>query len=57
MTDAKIGDNVVIEKAIVGNGAIIRKDCKISLGDEIAIIAAKEDVKMGTVMEESNKAV
>lgn len=57
MTDAKIGDNVVIERAIVGNGAIVGKDCKISLGDEIAIIAAKEEVKMGTVMEESNKAV
>lgn len=56
MTDAKIGDNVVIEKAIVGNGAIVRKDCKISLGDEIAIIAAKEEVKMGTVIE-NNKAV
>lgn len=57
MNDAKIGDNVVIEKAIVGSGAIVRKDCKISLGDEIAIIAAKEEVKMGTVIEESNKAV
>ena len=56
MTDAKIGDNVVIEKAIVGNGAIIRKDCKISLGDESAIIAAKDEVKMGTVIEK-NKAV
>ncbi|NRT78734.1 glucose-1-phosphate adenylyltransferase [Clostridium beijerinckii] len=56
MTDAKIGDNVVIEKAIVGSGAIVRKDCKISLGDEIAIIAAKEEVKMGTVIE-NNKAV
>lgn len=56
MTDAKIGDNVVIEKAIVGNGAIVRKDCKISLGDEIAIIGAKEEVKMGTVIENS-KAV
>ncbi|MDR3594272.1 glucose-1-phosphate adenylyltransferase [Clostridium sp.] len=56
MTDAKIGDNVVIEKAIVGTGAIVRKDCKISLGDEIAIIAAKEEVKMGTVIE-NNKAV
>ena len=57
MNDAKIGDNVVIEKSIVGSGAIVRKDCKISLGDEIAIIAAKEEVKMGTVIEESNKAV
>lgn len=56
MTDAKIGENVVIEKAIVGSGAIVRKDCKISLGDEIAIIAAKEEVKMGTVIE-NNKAV
>jgi len=56
MTDAKIGDNVVIEKAIVGSGAVVRKDCKISLGDEIAIIAAKEEVKMGTVIE-NNKAV
>lgn len=56
MTDAKIGDNVVIEKAIVGSGAIVRKDCKISLGDEIAIIGAKEEVKMGTVIENS-KAV
>ena len=56
MTDAKIGDNVVIEKAIVGSGAIVRKDCKISLGDEIAIIAAKDEVKMGTVIEK-NKAV
>lgn len=56
MTDAKIGDNVVIEKAIVGNGAVVRKDCKISLGDEIAIIGAKEEVKMGTVIENS-KAV
>ncbi len=56
MTDAKIGDNVVIEKAIVGNGAIIRKDCRISSGDDIAIIAAKEEVKMGTVIEK-NKAV
>ena len=56
MTDAKIGDNVVIEKAIVGSGAIVRKDCKIALDDEIAIIGAKEEVKMGTVIE-NNKAV
>ncbi|WP_244834002.1 glucose-1-phosphate adenylyltransferase [Clostridium sp. BJN0001] len=51
MTDAKIGDNVVIEKAIIGNNAVIRKDCKISLESEIAIVASKEEVKMGTVRE------
>ena len=56
MTNAKIGDNVVIEKAIVGSNAIIRKDCRIGLGDEIAIIAAKDEVKMGTIIEK-NKAV
>ncbi len=31
MTNDKIGDNVIIEKAIVENGAIVRKNCKISL--------------------------
>ncbi|WP_294354368.1 glucose-1-phosphate adenylyltransferase [uncultured Clostridium sp.] len=56
MTNAKIGDNVVIEKAIVGSNAIIRKDCRIGLGDDIAIIAAKDEVKMGTIIEK-NKAV
>ncbi|MBD7913450.1 MULTISPECIES: glucose-1-phosphate adenylyltransferase [Clostridium] len=56
MTNAKIGDNVIIEKAIVGSNAIVRKDCRIGLEDDIAIIAAKEEVKMGTIIE-SNKAV
>lgn len=51
MTNAKIGDNVIIEKAIVGSNAIIRKDCKIGLDGEIAIVAAKEEVKMGTIIE------
>ena len=56
MTNAKIGDNVVIEKAIVGSNAIIRKDCKIDLSGEIAVVASKEEVKMGTIIE-NNKAV
>ena len=51
MTNAKIGDNVIIEKAIVGSNAIIRKDCRIGLDNEIAIVAAKEEVKMGTIIE------
>ncbi|MBW6411922.1 glucose-1-phosphate adenylyltransferase [Clostridium weizhouense] len=53
MNNAKIGDNVVIEKAIIGNNAVIRKDCRIGLGDEIAIVAAKEEIKMGTIIEKS----
>ncbi|PRR84258.1 glucose-1-phosphate adenylyltransferase [Clostridium vincentii] len=52
MTNAKIGDNVIIEKAIIGSNAIIRKDCKIGLDNEIAIVAAKEEVKMGTIIED-----
>ena len=54
--DVWIGDNVVIEKAIVGSNAIIRKDCKIDLDGEIAVVASKEEVKMGTVIQ-NNKAV
>ncbi|AOR24712.1 glucose-1-phosphate adenylyltransferase [Clostridium taeniosporum] len=56
MTNAKIGDNVVIEKAIIGSDAVIRKDCVIGTGDEIEIVAAKEEVKMGSIMKNS-KAV
>ncbi|NFA44420.1 glucose-1-phosphate adenylyltransferase [Clostridium botulinum] len=56
MTNAKIGDNVIIEKAIIGNDAVIRKDCVIGTGDEIEIVAAKEEVKMGSIMKNS-KAV
>lgn len=51
MSDAKIGDNVVVEKAIIGSDAIIRRDCRIGNGDNIAVIAAKEDVKSGTVLD------
>ena len=51
MTDAKIGDNVVIEKAIIGTEAKIRRGCKIGNGKNIAVIASKEDVRSGTVIE------
>lgn len=51
MPNAKIGDNIVIEKSIIGTGAIIRKECRIGNGENIAVIASKEDVKCGTVVE------
>ena len=38
MTDAKIGDNVVINKAIIGGEAKIRKGCKIGNGEKISFI-------------------
>ena len=44
------GDNVVINKAIIGGEAKIRKDCKIGDGEKISVIASKEDVKSGSVI-------
>ena len=51
MSDTKIEDNVVINKAIVGSNAIIRSGCKIGDGKKIAVIASKEELKNGTTLE------
>ena len=51
MTGAKIGENVTIEKAIIGSESIVRRDCKVGNGNSIAVIASKEEVKSGTVLE------
>lgn len=51
MPDTKIGNNVTIEKAIIGSNAIIRKECVIGDGNKIAVIAAKEDLSSGTTLE------
>ena len=51
MSDVKIGDNVVIEKAIIGSEAKIRRDCRIGNGNKISVIASKEDVKSGSIVE------
>ena len=45
MPNAFIEDNVIIEKAIVGSDAIVRSGCTIGDGNEIAVIAANEEVK------------
>ena len=46
-----IGKNTVINKAIIGGEAKIRKDCKIGNGEKISVIASKEDIKSGSVIE------
>ena len=51
MPNAFIGDNVIIEKAIIGSDAIIRKGCRIGDGNEIAVIASNEEVKSGSLVE------
>lgn len=50
MSNAKIGKNVIIEKAMIGEGAIIEDDCKISSEDEsISIVSEFEVVSMELV--------
>lgn len=44
MSNAKIGKNVIIEKAIIGEGAVIEDDCKISSGDDSISIVSEFDV-------------
>jgi glucose-1-phosphate adenylyltransferase len=51
MPDAKIEDDVIINKAIVGSNAIIRRGCKIGDGNKIAVIASREELKSGTTLE------
>ena len=51
MTNARIGDNVVINKAIIGSDVVVRKESKIGNGDNIAVVASKEEVKSGSYVE------
>lgn len=44
MSNAKIGKNVIVEKAIIGEGAVIEDDCKISSGDDSISIVSEFDV-------------
>lgn len=50
MSNVKIGKNVIIEKAMIGEGAIIEDDCNISSGDgSISIVSQFEVVAMELV--------
>ena len=51
MPDARIGDNVTIDKAIIGSRAVIRKESRIGNGETVTVVADKEEVKSGTVIE------
>lgn len=44
MPNVEIGDNVRIEKAIIGSGAVIDYDCVVGDGKDIAVVAAKQYV-------------
>lgn len=49
MPNARIEDNVVIEKAIVGADAVIGKECRVGNGDNIAVVAANENLETKVV--------
>lgn len=44
MPNTIIEDEVIVNKAIVGSGALIRKNTKVGDGDSISVIAHKQDV-------------
>jgi glucose-1-phosphate adenylyltransferase len=48
MPNVIIGDNVIIEKAIIASCAIIENESKIGDGEEIAVIAEREEVAAGS---------
>ena len=45
MPNVKIGDNVVIEKAIIASDAQVLDDAKVGNGEDIAVIAERKVVK------------
>ena len=51
MANTKIGDNVVIEKAIIGGDVIIRKNSKIGNGKDIILVGEREEIKANSIVE------
>jgi glucose-1-phosphate adenylyltransferase len=48
MPNVKIGDNVVIDKAIVASNAVIEKEARVGDGEEIAVVAEREEIAAGS---------
>ncbi|MGL4572028.1 MAG: glucose-1-phosphate adenylyltransferase [Clostridium sp.] len=48
MTNSYIDDDVVINKAIIGSEVIVNKESRIGNGEEIAVVASKEEIKPGS---------
>ena len=51
MPDSKIGDNVIINKAIVGSNVVVRRDCIIGDGKQVTVIGGNQDVKAGSIID------
>jgi len=48
MPNVIIGDNVIIEKAIIASNAIIEREARVGDGEEIAVVAEREEVAAGS---------
>ncbi|MDP4088894.1 MAG: glucose-1-phosphate adenylyltransferase [Bacillota bacterium] len=51
LPNTKIGENVTIEKAIIGSDAVVRRNCRIGNTSKITLIGERQDIKKDTVIE------
>ncbi|GAA0072029.1 glucose-1-phosphate adenylyltransferase [Clostridium sardiniense] len=56
MPNSYIGDNVSINKAIIGSDVIVNKESQVGSGDEIAVVASKEEISPGSTIEAKKMA-
>lgn len=50
MPNSNIEDGVVIDKAIIGSDALVMEDSRIGDGEEIAVVASKEEISAGSLL-------
>ncbi len=51
MPNTKVSMYSKVEKAIIGSGVVLEKEVMVGNKDKIAVIASKEEIKEGTVVE------
>lgn len=56
MPNSYIGDNVSINKAIIGSDVVVNKESQVGSGDEIAVVASKEEISPGSTIEAKKMA-
>ena len=44
MPNTKIGDNVIIDKAIIGADAVVRRDCRLVMEKRLAVVGANRRI-------------
>ena len=49
MPNTKIGDNVIINKAVVGSNVTVRRNSIIGDGKQITVVGSNVDVKSGSI--------